>query len=478
MENCHCYSRYPPHKKTLNPITEAILSNNIEGLEQLLQDCPSNLNTMTVKFDCTDRVFRYSLMGTFTNKNNFVVIETPLETASRLGSVEMVKLLLQYGVSAKHARRQYGRDPLCALQLAAIYGNSDVIEVLLQHGENVNCAHKYAEEMAGTSKETSKEPTETSKNAEERVERVEGVLGEEKTDRKEGASASVVHTKQDKNETSEETSKGPIESTKETAGRSKGTSKELTTKDGGASKTVNPASPATPLQYAVLMENITAVKVLIHYGAKLQLPESKEQSYIGLTFDSLLQCRNIRHVGMLYNLIAAGYNVENGNHISQNLALYRNVKRGRGVYQLLHHAGCKGIENSDELQGYLDHLEHARVLFADQWLQDFIQGRMPLTDSERKRVEIRNYLIQRARGCSILPAIMALPVSQSVRQYLAFGALHDIDKVWTLKELSRIVIRGQIHSQKPTQLLRECLKLPLPSKLIDFILCFPPDTSD
>ncbi len=406
---------------------------------------------MTVNFDCTDRVFRYNFMGTFTNKNNFVVIETPLETASRLGSVEIVKLLLQSGASARHPRRQYGRDPLCALQLAAIHGNSEVIEVLLQHGENVNCAHIYAEE------------------------RVE----EEQVAKEDGKSTSDVHTKTSKEiskpiETSKETSKESIETSKEATE----TSKEPTEKEKGATKTMKAASPATPLQYAVLMDNITAVKVLIHYGANLQLPETKDESYIGLTFDSLLQCRNIRHVGMLYNLIAAGYNVENGNHISQNLALYNNVKRGRGVYQLLQHAGCKELENCDELWGYIDQLEHCCVLYADQWLQDFINGKMALTDFEKKRVEIRNYLIHRARGCSILPAILALPVSQTVRQYLAFGVLHDIDQVWTLKELAKIAIRGQIHSRKPTQLLRECLRLPLPSKLIGFIVRCPPDTSD
>ena len=69
-------------------------------------------------------------------------METPLETASRIGWLEGVEMLLDHGVSPRHEKRAVFRDSPCALLWACKKGREDVVKVLLEKGADVECFHK------------------------------------------------------------------------------------------------------------------------------------------------------------------------------------------------------------------------------------------------------------------------------------------------------------------------------------------------
>ena len=69
-------------------------------------------------------------------------LETPLETASRIGWLEGVELLLDRGVSPRHEKRKAFHDPPCALLWACKRGHADVVKLLLEKGADVECFHK------------------------------------------------------------------------------------------------------------------------------------------------------------------------------------------------------------------------------------------------------------------------------------------------------------------------------------------------
>ena len=69
-------------------------------------------------------------------------LETPLETASRIGWFKGVELLLDRGVSPRHEKRTAFHDPPCALLWACKEGYADVVKILLDKGADVECFHE------------------------------------------------------------------------------------------------------------------------------------------------------------------------------------------------------------------------------------------------------------------------------------------------------------------------------------------------
>ena len=67
--------------------------------------------------------------------------ETPLETASRVGWLQGVELLLDRLVSLRHEKRVAFHDPPCALLWACYEGHVDVVNILLDKGADVDCLH-------------------------------------------------------------------------------------------------------------------------------------------------------------------------------------------------------------------------------------------------------------------------------------------------------------------------------------------------
>ena len=78
--------------------------------------------------------------------------ETPLETASRVGWLQGVELLLDRGVLPLHEKRVAFHDPPCALLWACYEGHADVVKVLLEKGTDVNCLHQRKFHMDHSSK--------------------------------------------------------------------------------------------------------------------------------------------------------------------------------------------------------------------------------------------------------------------------------------------------------------------------------------
>ena len=69
-------------------------------------------------------------------------LESPLETASRIGWLKGVEPLLDHGVSPRHEKRIAFHDPPCALLWACYEGHMDVVKVLLEKGADVDCLHE------------------------------------------------------------------------------------------------------------------------------------------------------------------------------------------------------------------------------------------------------------------------------------------------------------------------------------------------
>ena len=68
--------------------------------------------------------------------------ETPLETASRIGWLPGVKVLLDHGASVTHGERLSHYDPPCALFWACKEGHADVVRLLLERGADIDCTHQ------------------------------------------------------------------------------------------------------------------------------------------------------------------------------------------------------------------------------------------------------------------------------------------------------------------------------------------------
>jgi len=64
---------------------------------------------------------------------------TPLHVAAEYGYSEIVEVLLEHG-AAPNIREKYGDTPL---HYAATFGNSKVVEVLLEHGADPNARNNY-----------------------------------------------------------------------------------------------------------------------------------------------------------------------------------------------------------------------------------------------------------------------------------------------------------------------------------------------
>jgi len=64
---------------------------------------------------------------------------TPLHVAAEYGYSEIVEVLLEHG-AAPNIREKYGDTPL---HYAAMFGNSKVVEVLLEHGADPNARDDY-----------------------------------------------------------------------------------------------------------------------------------------------------------------------------------------------------------------------------------------------------------------------------------------------------------------------------------------------
>ena len=69
-------------------------------------------------------------------------LETPLETAARIGWLDGVKLLLEKGASPRHGERRAFHDPPCALLWACKEGHVDVVKVLIENGADAECRHE------------------------------------------------------------------------------------------------------------------------------------------------------------------------------------------------------------------------------------------------------------------------------------------------------------------------------------------------
>ena len=68
--------------------------------------------------------------------------ETLLETASRIGWLKGVELLLDRGISPLHEKRIAYQDSPCALLWACKEGYVDVVKIMLDKSVDVECFHE------------------------------------------------------------------------------------------------------------------------------------------------------------------------------------------------------------------------------------------------------------------------------------------------------------------------------------------------
>ena len=170
-------TKLKPEPKTFvnHPLTTAILEKNLSSFVDLMAEHLESLKNIAAFFpnegkenrcvifiqgDCeTFWVKLFSGKGCLcvfclhrqpTSTNRYMQflpeqgfrLESPLETATRIGWLKGVELLLDHGVSPRHEKRIAFHDPPCALLWACYKGYADVVKVLLEKGADVDCLHE------------------------------------------------------------------------------------------------------------------------------------------------------------------------------------------------------------------------------------------------------------------------------------------------------------------------------------------------